>query len=384
MNKTNYQIILPKSKSNEKSRSIRKSTYHKKQRKKNIKQEELKMQDQLKSNFKKMGVFHYDSITLIELSTLCEHKDLFQTEFQFYVPFKIINFENEKVTNRNIWVSDNKTYSSNSDLVPIIIHSSNYIPNKTKLKSTPLGAIIGVTYLNSKPPMYNMKRKNGIRSRYSSKQTGFVVKICSFQFLLNKSDLPKVFINKSFFGNEKEIKDENNNTTTTTTTTTTTNPNKTNTNTNTNTKNNESNNNKILDYNLKDHIQDENKIAKPIDLFKFDKNLIKQNQMEFKLISNETLNTIEINKFLNFNPLEQEMQSNYDLNFDFDFDLNFDYDFDNNSNYEFQFEMDGYNFDLDTMLLDNFNTSYENKHFHGKRLRNETLPTKNHKRFIRD
>ncbi|KAJ6247010.1 hypothetical protein M0813_02266 [Anaeramoeba flamelloides] len=392
MNKTNYQIIFPKNKSNQKGHKITKCTYHKKI-KKNLKSECLR--DQTKQNLKKIGIFHYDSIKLIELSSLFTEEELFETEFQFYVPFKIISFENENVVNRTIWATNDRTYSPSSDLVPVIIHSSQYIPDKTKLQSTPVGVIVGVTHLDSQPQMYNMRRKNGIRSRYSTKQTGFVVTICSIQFLYKQSEIPTDFLEKNSVSKQRE---SNNNKSQPINTHNTTNNNhsKNTSDKNANhTTNCEYNCEKPVDDEFKNLLdivntpinkQDDQKISNSIlsnDMKK--KSFVTEDQTKFKVISVDNFCGIENNPFSNFNPLESQMQSNYDFNFGFDFDLNlnFEYDFENYYNYESQcHQIENINFDA--LFLDTFSTTSENKSGRGKRLSNDLYTPKFYKRFIRD
>ncbi|KAJ3441422.1 hypothetical protein M0812_13434 [Anaeramoeba flamelloides] len=194
------------------------------------------------------GTYNYKQTKLVDLLSLSHRKDFFSQPYQFYVSLEDINFENESVANRSIWISKKKEYSPNSDIVAIILHSSTYLPEQfetnkkkkgngkgpgkrkgkgktvidqngkkkkkksiTKLKlkpkqmakelekekkrllERPLGILISFKFLKSIPSSYVMHRKNGIRSRYSSKPTQYPVIIERSQLVLKKSLIPKTF-----------------------------------------------------------------------------------------------------------------------------------------------------------------------------------------------
>ncbi|KAJ6227062.1 hypothetical protein M0813_10215 [Anaeramoeba flamelloides] len=189
-------------------------------------------------------VFNYNQTNLLDLLSLYDQKELFSQTYKFYVAQEEINFENENVVNRSIWVSKEKEYSPNSDIVAIILHSSTYLPEKfendkkkkkakkgkgkgktvidqngkkkkkkliTKLKlkpkqmvkerekekrrlmEKPLGILITFRFLQKIPPHYVMYRKNGIRSRYSSKSNHFPVIVEESQLVLKQSMVPTRF-----------------------------------------------------------------------------------------------------------------------------------------------------------------------------------------------
>ncbi|KAJ3448088.1 kinesin-like protein klp98a [Anaeramoeba flamelloides] len=116
-----------------------------------------------------IGPFHYLKLSLSSLCEIVGAKSRMCYDFLFYIPGYCLTFENEQVKKRWVW-NWNTYYSSNSDLVAFLIHSSTFIPNKTA--TNPLGLLVTVRFIDAKPPSYSMRRKNGIRSRYSSKLKG--------------------------------------------------------------------------------------------------------------------------------------------------------------------------------------------------------------------
>ncbi|KAJ3429291.1 double-stranded RNA-binding protein [Anaeramoeba flamelloides] len=142
-----------------------------------------------------IGPFQYPKNNLSDIETNFRIEELFKSLYQFYVPISLITFQNNNVVDRLIWVSEKRHYCSASDIATIIIHSSNYIPHKAKFKKEkqPLGALVSFEFLNERPSKYDMRRKNGIRSRYSSKEIGFVVSIKNFQFIFQEKRIPLRF-----------------------------------------------------------------------------------------------------------------------------------------------------------------------------------------------
>ncbi|KAJ6251224.1 hypothetical protein M0813_15236 [Anaeramoeba flamelloides] len=189
------------------------------------------------------GTYDYKQTKLVDLLSLSNKKDFFSQPYQFYVSLEDVNFKNQSVQNRSIWISNEKVYSPKSDIVPIILHSSTYKPenfetNKTKkgsrkrkgkgktvidhngrkkktikklklkpkqmakerekekkrLLERPLGILISFKFLKSIPSSYVMHRQNGIRSRYSTKPTQYPVIIEKSELVLKESLIPKQFL----------------------------------------------------------------------------------------------------------------------------------------------------------------------------------------------
>ncbi|KAJ6241556.1 hypothetical protein M0813_00254 [Anaeramoeba flamelloides] len=128
-----------------------------------------------------LGPFRYSKLTLSSLCEIVGTKFRMCYDFLFYIPGCCCTFENEQVKKRWVWNWENY-YSSNSDLVAFLIHSSTYIPKKNA--SNPLGLLVTIRFVDVKPTSYTMKRKNGIRSRYSAKIKG-IMYLCQF-YCFNK------------------------------------------------------------------------------------------------------------------------------------------------------------------------------------------------------
>ncbi|KAJ6250979.1 hypothetical protein M0813_15799 [Anaeramoeba flamelloides] len=164
-------------------------------------------QNKTLKNKQTIGPLKYPSVTLQDVNSGFSTNELFNNIYNFYVPIDMISFSNENVVNRSIWVSDDEQYSSNSDIVTIIIHSSRYLPKKTvNDESKPLGAFISFQFRNHMPPKYFMRRKNGIRSRYSSKQIGFSVKIQDFELVYKTSKVPTAFVSLKKYTTKPRIR----------------------------------------------------------------------------------------------------------------------------------------------------------------------------------
>ncbi|KAJ6244043.1 hypothetical protein M0813_21302 [Anaeramoeba flamelloides] len=134
-----------------------------------------------------IGPFHYSELTLSSLCEIIGSKPQRCSDFLFFVPGYCLTFENEQVKNRWVWNWD-KYYSSNSDLVAFLIHSSTYIPKKTS--QSPIGLLVTIRFIDVKPPSFAMKRKNGIRSRYSSKLKGSCFFAKSIEIINDQKKVP--------------------------------------------------------------------------------------------------------------------------------------------------------------------------------------------------
>ncbi|KAJ3439608.1 cell wall-binding protein yoch [Anaeramoeba flamelloides] len=137
-----------------------------------------------------IGPFHYSELTLSSLCEIVGEKSRNCYEFLFFIPGYCLTFENEQVKNRWVW-NWNTYYSSNSDLVAFLIHSSTFIPNKTAVN--PLGLLVTICFIDVKPPSYAMKRKNGIRSRYSSKLKGTCFFANSVEIIKDQEKVPSSY-----------------------------------------------------------------------------------------------------------------------------------------------------------------------------------------------
>ncbi|KAJ3449912.1 phd zinc finger-containing protein-related [Anaeramoeba flamelloides] len=149
-----------------------------------------------KKNLGQIGIFHYSDATLRGLFEITPKNTIYNHSYQFYVPSSAVSYSHKKVVDRCIWVANKNRYSINSDLIPVIIHSSTYVPdfeNKAKAEP-PLGMVVAFQYIDSNAPKFLMRRKNGIRSRYCSKSFDKVVEIVDVQIVQNKSQLPKPFL----------------------------------------------------------------------------------------------------------------------------------------------------------------------------------------------
>ncbi|KAJ6248905.1 hypothetical protein M0813_00058 [Anaeramoeba flamelloides] len=154
-----------------------------------------------------IGPLKYPTVTLQEINSVISRTELFGYLYKFYVPIHLISFSNENVVKRAIWASDDDQFSIDSDIVTIIIHSSRYVPKKgPSQEKKPLGAFVSFQFENGTPPKYFMRRKNGIRSRYSSKQNGFSVTIQSFKLVYKSSQVPTSFVSLKKFHKKPEIR----------------------------------------------------------------------------------------------------------------------------------------------------------------------------------
>ncbi|KAJ6228978.1 hypothetical protein M0813_08478 [Anaeramoeba flamelloides] len=155
------------------------------------------------TNYNKIGIFHYSDVTLQDILEKAPKHMLYKLCFQFYVPIDSISYSNEKVINRRVWAANKSRYSSNTDLVPLIIHSSIYIPHNERKKKkkkknsnvqdSTVGIMVSIQFLDVVSPKFLMKRKNGIRSRYCSKSFDKLVLIRDVNYLQSQSQVPTNF-----------------------------------------------------------------------------------------------------------------------------------------------------------------------------------------------
>ncbi|KAJ3440730.1 hypothetical protein M0812_14401 [Anaeramoeba flamelloides] len=137
-----------------------------------------------------IGPFHYSELALSSLCEIVGVKSRMCYDFLFYIPGYCLTFENEQVKKRWVW-NWSTYYSSNSDLVTFLIHSSTFIPKKTAIN--PLGVLVTIRFVDTKPPSYSMKRKNGIRSRYSSKLKGSCFFAKSIEIINDRGKIPTTY-----------------------------------------------------------------------------------------------------------------------------------------------------------------------------------------------
>ncbi|KAJ6230414.1 hypothetical protein M0813_07053 [Anaeramoeba flamelloides] len=146
-----------------------------------------------------LGPFHYQDVTLKELSEKITQDKFYGCSYSFYIPSKDLTYQNKQVAKRWVWCSSRNHYSCNSDLVAFLIHSSQIIPEKRE--NNYLGVIVTLQFFDSNCSIFVMKRKNGIRSRYSSKLMGLSPIVKSILTLTKQSQIPKVFWDLKQFDN---------------------------------------------------------------------------------------------------------------------------------------------------------------------------------------
>ncbi|KAJ6252551.1 hypothetical protein M0813_14077 [Anaeramoeba flamelloides] len=149
-----------------------------------------------KSKSSTIGIFHYSQATLKQIFDKTPKHMVYDYCYQFYIPISVVSFSHEKVVKRRIWVANQNRYCTNSDLVPLIIHSSTYVPDleQKNQNGKPLGIIMTFQYVDVNPLKFLMRRKNGIRSRYCSKSFDKVVEIINVRFVETVSDIPLEFL----------------------------------------------------------------------------------------------------------------------------------------------------------------------------------------------
>eukprot|EP01155_Anaeramoeba_flamelloides_P047871 Anaeramoba_flamelloidesc40693_g1_i1.p1 GENE.c40693_g1_i1~~c40693_g1_i1.p1 ORF type:complete len:369 (+),score=84.67 c40693_g1_i1:78-1184(+) len=143
-----------------------------------------------------IGIFHYSQATLKQIFDKTPKHLVYDYLYQFYIPISVVSYSHEKVVQRRIWVASKNRYCTNSDLVPLIIHSSTYVPDleQKNQNGKPLGIIMTFQYVDVNPLKFLMRRKNGIRSRYCSKSFDKVVEIINVRFVETVSDIPLEFL----------------------------------------------------------------------------------------------------------------------------------------------------------------------------------------------
>ncbi|KAJ6228885.1 snf5 [Anaeramoeba flamelloides] len=157
-----------------------------------------------------IGIFHYSDATLRGIFKRTPKKTIYNHSYQFYIPGSAVSYSHKKVVDRCIWVANKNRYSINSDLIPIIIHSSAYVPDfeNEEMSKPPLGVLMAFQYIDTKSPKFLMRRKNRIRSRYCSKSYDKVVEIVDVKLVNNKSQIPKLFLKFNEY-NKQYSKGEN-------------------------------------------------------------------------------------------------------------------------------------------------------------------------------
>ncbi|KAJ6241986.1 hypothetical protein M0813_23129 [Anaeramoeba flamelloides] len=143
-----------------------------------------------------IGPFHYESVNLETVKNDIDLKTLNSGIISFYIPPKDLTYENDKVITRWLWSSGKDEYTIFSDIVPMVIHSSRYLPRKNP-KQFFYGVIVNFRYLQKKVSKLEMKRKNGIRSRFSSKETCHLVQILDIAIINTEEDFPTQLFQKT-------------------------------------------------------------------------------------------------------------------------------------------------------------------------------------------
>ncbi|KAJ6227952.1 32 kda heat shock protein-related [Anaeramoeba flamelloides] len=138
-----------------------------------------------------LGPFHYRSVTLELIWNEISKEILHSGIITIYVPPEDLTFENEKVVSRWLWSSGEDEYTTISDVVPIVIHSSRYIPNKVQ-KAKHFGILANFKFCEKHVTKLPMKRKNGIRSRFTSKPQSQLFLILGIEEITNEKNIPQV------------------------------------------------------------------------------------------------------------------------------------------------------------------------------------------------
>ncbi|KAJ6255216.1 hypothetical protein M0813_11646 [Anaeramoeba flamelloides] len=136
-----------------------------------------------------IGPFHYQCVNLENVLDEIKVGIVNSGIICFYIPPDDLTYENEKVITRWLWSSGKGEYTIQSDIVPIVIHSSHFVPKKNPQQPN-YGIIANFQYFEKKVTRLEMKRKNGIRSRFSSKETNHLVKILNTFVIKEKNNFP--------------------------------------------------------------------------------------------------------------------------------------------------------------------------------------------------
>ncbi|KAJ3448259.1 hypothetical protein M0812_00738 [Anaeramoeba flamelloides] len=145
-----------------------------------------------KSSPKTIGIFNYNANTLRSLELIFTKEELENHEFIFYVPKSAFN-RTKIFQKRWVWYSPPNFYSSQSDILAILVHFGSF---KFDQKSLQLfGLLAGFRWTQYVPQYYDMKRKNGIRSRQSQNPEGKCVYVKRVTLDVNGSLKPTYFKN---------------------------------------------------------------------------------------------------------------------------------------------------------------------------------------------
>ncbi|KAJ3440570.1 hypothetical protein M0812_14238 [Anaeramoeba flamelloides] len=145
-----------------------------------------------KSNRKTIGIFSYHANTLRSLELIFTDEELQNNEFIFYVPKSAFN-RTKIFQKRWVWYSPPNFYTSQSDILAILVHFGGF---KCDQKSLQLfGLLASFRWTEYVPQYYDMKRKNGIRSRQSQNPEGKCVYVTQVTLDTDGSIKPKSFKN---------------------------------------------------------------------------------------------------------------------------------------------------------------------------------------------
>ncbi|KAJ3428728.1 hypothetical protein M0812_24060 [Anaeramoeba flamelloides] len=128
----------------------------------------MNLQDKSR-NLKSIDIFHYRVNTLPSLETIFSPEELENKEFYFYIPKWVIN-RAKILQKRWVWYSPPRFYSSQSDILAILIHYGSFDCKQSSLDL--VGVFASFQWVKDIPQYYDMKRKNGIRSRQSQNSEG--------------------------------------------------------------------------------------------------------------------------------------------------------------------------------------------------------------------
>ncbi|KAJ3427207.1 hypothetical protein M0812_26787 [Anaeramoeba flamelloides] len=165
-----------------------------------------------------VGPFEYGKSTLLDILSSYSQKSIHQSSFTFYVPVEELKFDHVTIQKRWIWNGDEFEYSPHSDVVAILLHSSRYVPPKNSKivhksiiryntinnrsveeqygtkKLELVGVLASFRFLDKEVNKFSMKRKNGIRSRYSTKVVRPIVYAEEVQIVPTKNEIPTNFV----------------------------------------------------------------------------------------------------------------------------------------------------------------------------------------------
>ncbi|KAJ6242308.1 hypothetical protein M0813_22751 [Anaeramoeba flamelloides] len=270
----------------------------------------------------KHGIFHYQKVTLDDIVNSFPPDTLFGNLFQFFVPSSEISHQNEKIQKRWLWNGDENEYSTKSDIAAVLIHSTIYIPRKGFVRSSNrsalseqkktigFGVVMTFRFVEKEVTHFSMKRKNGIRSRYSSKGSQPIAVVSKVNILRKKKDIPLKFKNIDIYTNT----DPNTNTNTNTNTNISTN---TNTKKEVVTKRNNLKNERKMRQSKNNHTKYEKRTTINKVKTRKKKKPQERNKKELQLIPNKLIVNRKRKSFDQINP-EKILKTNLYSNFDTD------------------------------------------------------------------